>query len=214
MFPKKTYNICRYVPHANRALRSFNMYLNVRKPPLRSKFYWNPLSFFFPRPEESTTNSASSSTSRVRPRSPSTTRQIHTIPPANNPRGELIFSSRVDKSFRESYERYRATFERRRKEKVDEEKRKTWYGKIIYWRPWSTAIAPAPTSSGNQSTPTPSRTGSSASSSRGRMSRSGTPPTTPGIMMKQRDRSRSPRDRETDMRTTVLERSVNGIPDA
>ncbi|CAD6569044.1 MAG: hypothetical protein TREMPRED_005006 [Tremellales sp. Tagirdzhanova-0007] len=37
---------------------------------------------------------------------------------SSNPRGELMFSSRVDKSFREGYERYRVAFERRREEKA------------------------------------------------------------------------------------------------
>lgn len=169
----------RYVPHANRALRSFNMYLNVRKPPLRSKLKWNPLSFFFPRPREQTPPMPSSPRSRspsptgTRPRSASTTRPIHTIPPARNPRGELIFSSRVDKNFRESYERYRAAFERMREEKEYSEWKKTWYGKLFFWeRP------PTPFNvNGPQHPPPPSRTASS--SSRGRGSRSGTPPSAP-----------------------------------
>ncbi|SCV72163.1 BQ2448_4857 [Microbotryum intermedium] len=36
------------------------------------------------------------------------------IPPAQNPRGELIFSSRVSPQFREGYEKYRHEWERRR----------------------------------------------------------------------------------------------------
>ena len=203
------------------------MYLNVRKPPLRSKLYWNPLSFFFPRPEEASASAQSPESSRsssptppsprARARSASTTRPIHTIPPANNPRGELIFSSRVDKNFREAYERYRAAFERRREEKEFAELRQKWYGRLLFWRrPPPAAVPTAP--------PTPLRRSSNASS-RGRSSRSGTPPTGQGggsgIMMKQRDRSGSPglsqrrprRDRdsgsETDMRTAVLEKSVS-----
>ncbi len=125
-------------------LRSLNMYLNVRKPPLRSKLYWNPLSFFFPRPEEASASAQSPASSRsssptppsprARARSASTTRPIHTIPPATNPRGELIFSSRVDKNFREAYERYRAAFERRREEKEFAELRQKWYGRLLFWR--------------------------------------------------------------------------------
>ncbi|KDR74831.1 hypothetical protein GALMADRAFT_211755 [Galerina marginata CBS 339.88] len=234
MYSEKIAYANKYVPHANRALRSFNMFLNVRKPPLRSKFYWNPLSFFFPRPDEPTSSSAVSTTSsrsptpttRNRPRSSSTSRPMHTIPPSTNPRGELIFSSRVDKIFREAYERYRSAFERRREEKEYNERRKTWWGKLMFWeRP------PTPASAGGAAPPPPSRAASNASS-RGRASRSGTPPTTPGssssagggggIVMRQRDRSDSPlrrvsppklrRDRdsmgETDMRTAVLERTV------
>jgi hypothetical protein len=215
------------------------MYLNVRKPPLRSKFYWNPLKFFFPRPDHSSSSSPST-TSRVasrspspppvvRPRSASTTRPIHTIPPATNPRGELIFSSRVDKNFRESYERYRSAFERRREGKEYIERHKTWWGKLMFWErpPASLGTVTTPGTTGGTNTPLPSRT-PSTSTPRGRGSRSGTPPTgADGIVMKQRDRSGSPsvrrsprltekagrRERdsgsETDMRTAVLERSVN-----
>ncbi|KAF8911383.1 hypothetical protein CPB85DRAFT_1156587, partial [Mucidula mucida] len=63
MYSEKIGYANKYVPHANRALRSFNMLLNVRKP-------------------------------------------------------KLIFSSRVDKNFRESYERHRNTFERKREERA------------------------------------------------------------------------------------------------
>jgi hypothetical protein len=58
-------------------------------------------------------------------------RRLHipAIPPTSNPRGELIFSSKVTPHFREGYERYRAAFERRRKEKLEERR---WNG----WRGW------------------------------------------------------------------------------
>lgn len=99
------------------------MYLNVRK----SSFYRNPLSFFFPRQS-------------FRNRSPSTTAQafsgprpIAPIPPASNPRGELIFSSRVDRHFKDSYERYRATFEKRREEKLSLERFARWKW-LLFWR--------------------------------------------------------------------------------
>lgn len=36
------------------------------------------------------------------------------LPPTTNPRGELVFSHRVDKSFRDGYDKYRAAFERKR----------------------------------------------------------------------------------------------------
>ncbi|THU84738.1 hypothetical protein K435DRAFT_869959 [Dendrothele bispora CBS 962.96] len=45
MYSEKVGYANKYVPHANKAPRSFNMYLNVRKLPLRSKFYWNPILF-------------------------------------------------------------------------------------------------------------------------------------------------------------------------
>ncbi|GAA5991225.1 hypothetical protein JCM11641_001625 [Rhodosporidiobolus odoratus] len=41
---------------------------------------------------------------------------IPPIPPAQNPRGEIIFSSRVSPQFREGYERYRGEWEKRRTE--------------------------------------------------------------------------------------------------
>lgn len=106
------------MPHANRALRSFNMYLNVRKPPFTS-----PFSFFFPRQESAPAVFASSRRSMSIPIAP--------IPPASNPRGELIFSSRVDKTFRESYERYRAGFERKREERDRMEKGSGWFGHLF-----------------------------------------------------------------------------------
>lgn len=55
---------------------------------------------------------------------------IPTIPPSSNPRGELIFGSKVSPTFREGYERYRAAFERRRREKLEERHTGSWRG----WR--------------------------------------------------------------------------------
>jgi len=177
------------------------MYLNVRKPPLRSKFSFNPLSFFFPRPDEHPTTSSqparSRSPTRSPSRSPSTSLPIPSIPPATNPRGELIFSGRVDKNFRESYERYRAAFERKREEKERAERRNLWLSRLFFWRE-------SPASSGLVS---PAIRTVCSSSSRGKGvsgSRSGTPPTTlgaggsgggsaDGIIMRQRERGGSPK---------------------
>lgn len=39
---------------------------------------------------------------------------MSSLPPTTNPRGELVFSHRVDKSFRDGYDKYRAAFERKR----------------------------------------------------------------------------------------------------
>jgi Spo7-like protein len=178
------------------------MYFNVRKPPLRSKISFNPLSFFFPRPDERL-NASSSSSHPARSRSPSparnpsrsssASRPIPSIPPATNPRGELIFSGRVDKNFRESYERYRSAFERRREEKERAERRSRWLGKLLFWREM-----PAP-----PGLVAPAIRTVSSSSSRGKSggSRSGTPPTSSGgppsggadgIVMRQRERGGSP----------------------
>jgi hypothetical protein len=122
-------------------LRSFNMYLNVRRPPLRSKFSLNPITLLFPRPEPSPElESATRSLTRTSPSSPtdrSTSIPIAPIPPAANPRGELIFSSRVDRSFRESYERYRAAFERKRQERERSDAMQTWLGWLHYQMPWN-----------------------------------------------------------------------------
>ncbi|KAH0831029.1 hypothetical protein J3R83DRAFT_13531 [Lanmaoa asiatica] len=128
-----------YVPHANKALRSFNIYLNVRKPPLRSKISLNPFILLFPRPDP-LPESARRSLTRSSPSSPTdrgTSVPIAPIPPAANPRGELIFSSRVDRSFRESYERYRAAFERKRQERERSDGMQTWLGWLHFQMPWN-----------------------------------------------------------------------------
>jgi hypothetical protein len=122
------------------------MYLNVRKPPLRSKIYLNPLSFLFPRPPEEvppsparTSSSRSSSRTRGTPPaigSTSTSVPIPPIPPTTNPRGELRFSSRVDRAFRDGYERYRANFERKRAQQQQLGRGQGWLGRITggWWR--------------------------------------------------------------------------------
>ena len=127
--------------HANKALRSFNMYLNVRPPPLRAPW---PFSLFFPsrappevhspipspsQPTRGRTNDSSAVSGS--PGRRGTT--IPPIPPSTNPRGELIFTSRVDKHFKESYERYRAAFEKRRDERVMAEASTTT--KLWNWLP-------------------------------------------------------------------------------
>ncbi|KAI9569184.1 hypothetical protein HD554DRAFT_621126 [Boletus coccyginus] len=139
MYSEKIAYSNRYVPHANKALRSLNMYLNVRRPPLRSKFSLNPIALLLPRPAPSL-ESASRSLTRASPSSPtdrSASVPIAPIPPAANPRGELIFSSRVDRSFRESYERYRAAFERKRQERERSDAMQTWLGWLHYQMPWN-----------------------------------------------------------------------------
>jgi len=141
MYSEKIAYANQYVPHANKALRSFNMYLNVRKPPLRSKLRFNPLSFFFRRPSELQPTPAPLPM-RSTPRTPSTT--IPQIPHSSNPRGELIFSSRVDRSFRESYERYRAAFERKRDEKQRLAAAATWWGWFMLKMPWSEKLPVPP----------------------------------------------------------------------
>ncbi|KAF9078378.1 hypothetical protein BDP27DRAFT_1356266 [Rhodocollybia butyracea] len=255
MYSEKIAYANKYVPHANKALRSLNIYLNVRRPPLRSKFQfrsWNPLSFFFPRPQQNTSpdHSPSPSVSTLRSSSRSTTSSgtgtprssrspspnpdnpgrgprtsgrnnktstmipISPIPPSSNPRGELIFSSRIDRSFRESYERYRAAFERRREEREREMRNARWrhkiWGWVLFWR------KPEPE-------PKHTRTvsllrGSSTSSASGRTtpaSRTPPPSPKPESGRHSRERSVSPsRDRDSSvvtrsMRAVALERSAN-----
>ncbi|KAJ7148628.1 hypothetical protein C8R43DRAFT_888797 [Mycena crocata] len=195
----------KYVPHANRALRSFNMYLNVRKPPLRSKIYFNPLAFFFPRPTDSPPSpihpSSSRSSSRTRSSSPppaigstSTSVPIPPMPPTTNPRGELRFSSRVDRAFREGYERYRANFERKRALQQQQLGRANgWLARMSAWG-WWRRDAPAPTSASISGTGTARVMGEGARSGTPPMltrqkerETGGTPPATP-----RRERSGSP----------------------
>lgn len=92
------------------------MHLNVRAPPLSA---FRSIARFFtrsPRAAGLSTNTASPN--QIAGRNSRRTTPISPIPPTTNPRGELIFTSRVDKQFREAYERYRAAFERKRDERV------------------------------------------------------------------------------------------------
>ncbi|KAF8128964.1 hypothetical protein EV363DRAFT_1400215 [Boletus edulis] len=166
MYLEKIAYANRYVPHANKALRSFNMYLNVRRPPLRSKFSLNPITFLFPHPEP-TPESASRSLTRTPSPSPPTDRStsvpIAPIPPTANPRGELIFSSRVDRSFRESYERYRAAFERKRQERERSDAMQTRIGWLCYQMPWNRrVVVPSPLAAAAAAAPQVRATSSSA----------------------------------------------------
>lgn len=218
------------------------MYLNVRKPPLRSKFYFNPLRFFFPRqplttavshpstptgnasstipiPPNSTSDDANpdfipKTSSRARRRSSSTSRPIPPIPPAANPRGELIFSSRVDRGFREGYERYRSAFEKRRSER---ERDASIWGRLGLWGSSGKAatgvqgrvvsglgrakgsVTPSTPSRGGTPTPTPSGTPSRGATPT--RERSGSPMrngniddsgSMAGLMMRDRPRRGSP----------------------
>lgn len=110
------------------------MYLNVRHKPLRARLLVNPLSLFTHR-ESSDDDTPSRSPSPERRRKRGTSVPIPPIPPTSNPRGELIFSSRVDRGFREAYERYRAAFERKRnqREAAYEAAQARWGW---HWRAW------------------------------------------------------------------------------
>ncbi|KAL5498017.1 hypothetical protein ACEPAH_2948 [Sanghuangporus vaninii] len=175
----------RYVPQANRALRNFNMYFNVRHRPLRSRLSMNPLTYLLNRGKTEDTASRTRSPSPEGRRKRGTSVPIPPIPPTNNPRGELIFSSRVDRNFRESYERYRAAFERKREERELYALAQTWRGWRIWPWNWMRRSLPHPASyvrehasmsmrgrgsdsESNMSTPSSSRRPSPAPGSAGR----------------------------------------------
>lgn len=84
------------------------------------------------------TSPASSGRSSPRSKSPySQTRSsvpLAPIPPSNNPRGELIFSSKVTPAYREGYEKYRGDWEKRRKPSKYEMSWAT-YAKSYFVRP-------------------------------------------------------------------------------
>ncbi|ODN78280.1 hypothetical protein L202_03927 [Cryptococcus amylolentus CBS 6039] len=138
MYEEKIRYAHSYINHSNRSLRPLNMHLNMRRPlpfPFSLPFFPSALrpSSTNPARRPSTTASPTSfkpslpgknlpstlsPNATTKSRRPSVTPNVMaTIPPSSNPRGELIFSSRVDRSFREGYERYRSAFERRREEK-------------------------------------------------------------------------------------------------
>jgi hypothetical protein len=118
------------------------MYLNVRAPPMQVPWPLKPI-----LPSRSPdTSSTGQLVARERPESAPRghgrrTTTIPPIPPSTNPRGELIFTSRVDKHFRESYERYRDAFEKRRNEKALAEASVSTWGKMIRWISWSNTSA-------------------------------------------------------------------------
>ena len=117
------------------------MHLNMRLPRFSILAY---LPWYSSTPSSSPTATVKT-IPKMGPRRQSTNTIMATIPPSSNPRGELIFSSRVDKTFREGYERYRAAFERRREEKSREERGRGWK------RLWSRMESPGRASA----TPTP-----------------------------------------------------------
>lgn len=119
------------------------MYLNVRAPPIQVPW---PLKPILPS-QSADTSSPAQPVARGRPETASRghgrrTTTIPPIPPSTNPRGELIFTSRVDKHFRESYERYRDAFEKRRNEKALAEASVPVWCRMIRWISWSNTSAP------------------------------------------------------------------------
>lgn len=118
----------KFVPQANRSLRNFNMYLNTRTS-VASR-WWSLRRFLNSQHTHNTSAVSLNSTSAHAHKSSSATsnprRAISSIPPAQNSRGELIFSNKVSPEFRQGYERYRAAFERRRAEKLAAKRAQSW----------------------------------------------------------------------------------------
>ncbi|KIM28260.1 hypothetical protein M408DRAFT_329602 [Serendipita vermifera MAFF 305830] len=199
MYSEKVGYANKYVPHANKALRSFNMYLNVRTQPLPSRLSRMAtslgLTFFAtaaqppPTAPPSPTTAVTAIPQRMRTRSlspsfssssresgsgghaGSATEIIPPIPPSTNPRGELIFSSRVHAPFREQYERYRENYERKRSMGINASNsgagKSSFLAKIRipFWRENSSvdtpgAITPPPLGVGDGGTSTPGGLGS------------------------------------------------------
>ncbi|KAF8274033.1 hypothetical protein EI94DRAFT_1794680 [Lactarius quietus] len=122
----------RYVPRVNRALRNFNI---------------------APKPSQVAFPHATGKTVILY--------CPDAIDTANNKSpGELIFSSRVERCFREAYERYRTAFERKRDERERQAAARTWIGWLLQKLPWN-RLAP-PTTDSATPTPSQSRVGSLA----------------------------------------------------
>ncbi|CEL58728.1 hypothetical protein RSOLAG1IB_08774 [Rhizoctonia solani AG-1 IB] len=194
----------RYVPQANRALRNFNLHLNVRTQPISPPA---PLKYLFPRPAAATSPVSPSPTHPLR-KGAFRKAQLNPIPPTNNPRGELIFSNRVDRSFREAYERYRSVWERKREEHLAANRR-SWFGWLWFMNNKPIPVG-APGKDRGRTTPTPgsSRTPSRRSSPAGgvRKNRTRTPelPSSPLAQVESGGRTSRP------SLTTVPEA---GVPD-
>ncbi|WWC72422.1 uncharacterized protein I206_106384 [Kwoniella pini CBS 10737] len=154
MYEEKIKYAHSYINHSNKALRPLNMHLNMRrsKPSLLSYIPYIRHFRSASPPVSSTPPLQSNPQTTTKPflggkggvvnhgagrKVSSSTNVMATIPPSTNPRGELIFSSRVDRTFREGYERYRSAFERRREEKQKEESKINLNS--TQWLSWTTS---------------------------------------------------------------------------
>ncbi|GMK58323.1 hypothetical protein CspeluHIS016_0503550 [Cutaneotrichosporon spelunceum] len=147
-----------YITHSNKALRPLNMYLNVRRPPTT----WVSLLSLLPlprwlKPAPAALHAAPKSPERRGRRVSHGQQVMATIPPSTNPRGEVIFSSRVGTHFEEGYKRYRGAFERRREERAREEARAA----APWWR-----LKRKPTPMSRRGTPDPAGRSQPGSASR------------------------------------------------
>lgn len=123
--------LTRFVPQANRSLQTFNLHLNMRKISRKPAWLsWLPI--WRDATATQSTGPYKNPTWYQReprnafPRNERRTFQIsnpQNLPPARNERGEIVLSSRVNTEFREGYERYRNAFERKRREKMEAQRR-------------------------------------------------------------------------------------------
>ncbi|RSH82195.1 hypothetical protein EHS25_006128 [Saitozyma podzolica] len=148
MYEEKVRYARSYITHSNKALRPLNMHLNMRRArPSLLAYLPAALRPSLPPvvpPKAVGLGKGAGPGPGLSTRRPSTTVMAQ-IPPSSNPRGELIFSSRVDRAFREGYERYRAAFERRREERAREGKVQWWWRRGTPTPPASRRGTPPPT---------------------------------------------------------------------
>ncbi|KAI8450673.1 Sporulation/nuclear morphology [Phakopsora pachyrhizi] len=117
MYTDKVLYAYKFIPQTNRALRPFNMFLNT--PPNSSWITnWFSRSIFDKNSSFSNSNTSKSNSSKNLSTSSSLTpinnSQQQQRPILINPRGELLFSSKVSSEFIDQYENYRTQWERRR----------------------------------------------------------------------------------------------------
>ncbi|WFD45046.1 hypothetical protein MPSI1_003723 [Malassezia psittaci] len=138
-----------FVPQANRALGTFNMYLNMRTATTPSGWvmpfqFWRSVGVSNNTVTPDTVPPATSDKSFVRRSGRRIFRRrnlVDSIPPTRNERGEIMFSSRVSANFREGYERYRNAFERKRREKLQTQQYSSYLS--LYLSPFRTRSSPA-----------------------------------------------------------------------
>ncbi|GFZ48356.1 hypothetical protein JCM24511_06104 [Saitozyma sp. JCM 24511] len=148
MYEEKVRYARSYITHSNKALRPLNLHLNMRRA--RPSLLAHLPAALRPSLPPVVPPKAVGLGKGAGPGTGLTTRRASTtvmaqIPPSSNPRGELIFSSRVDRAFREGYERYRAAFERRREERAREGKVQWWWRRGTPTPPASRRGTPPPT---------------------------------------------------------------------
>ncbi|CEH13975.1 UNCHARACTERIZED [Ceraceosorus bombacis] len=120
-----------FVPQANRALRYFNLYLNVRSPPAVHLF--SLLSAGDANPAGVSSPALATPGSGL----------VFNPPSPTNPRGELLFFPRVSTAFKEGYVRYRAAYERRRSTQINSRNMQSWTWRLFHFRWRGSALSDA-----------------------------------------------------------------------